>query len=630
MSDSRKTASTRRYGRGWRTVGLAALLGLMEQAGAVQFQTDDPDFSASFDNTVSVGAAMRTEGRDPALIGIANGGTSRSVNEDNGDLNWPKGSVFALPVYYTGEVEMKYRNLDFFARFDYLYDQRIESNDQLGDTAKALDGSDFRLLDLFAGGRWDPIGDGRLLRARIGRQVLNWGESTFIPNGINAINPIDLRRLRSPGSELRNALLPLNTFWVSQDVAPNFTLEGYYQFEWSPTRIDPAGTYFSSNDYASPDGEFVFTGFGRRRDFNQPVIATPVLPTVTTPAPSAANAAGQIYAPISGQVNARNGGQYGFAARIFIPSWNNTELGFYGLNYHSRIPVVSGVRGTASAVNAPGTARYFPEFPENINLFGASFSTPGPWGVALQGEYSYRPNQPLAFAGPEVLLAVLGAPNSITGTAITTVGGTRVPVAGLVRPGTIIRGYDRIAQQQLQTTATKAFGPTAGAEQFTLVGEVGFTYLDLPGGLYFNGPGVLLPAPGSNTTTSYGSSQTTGYATRFSWGYRLLGRLDYPNALGATTVSPRLAFGHDVNGVSPTFNRGAMSLTIGVGFNYRQNWQADIAYTNYFGGRLIAGIDPAPNSAQNPFPAGQSRYYASSTNPLRDRDFIALSVSYSF
>ena len=617
----RRRLRQRSRGFGWPSwARVAILLVFAQPAAAYQFKTDDPDFSATFDNTLSIGAAWRTQGRDPALIGIANGGTSRSVNEDNGDLNWSKGSLFALPLYYTGEVEMKYLNLDFFTRFDYLYDQRIESNDKLGDTAKALDGSDFRLLDLFAGGRWDPAGDGRMLSARIGRQVLNWGESTFIPNGINTINPIDLRRLRSPGSELRNALLPLNTFWMSQDMSQGFTLEGYYQFEWSPTRIDPAGTYFSANDFASPDGEFVFAGFGRRRDFNRPIV----------PPIGATASIAQVFAPISGQVNAKNSGQFGVAARVFIPSWNNTELGFYGLNYHSRIPIVNGVRGTASNALAVGTARYFPEFPENINLYGMSFSTPGPFGIALQGEYSYRPNQPLALAGPEVLLATLGAPNSITGTGFVAAGGRPVPVAALVPTGTVVRGYQRVEQQQLQMTATKAFGPTLGADQFTMVGEAGFTYLGLPNGVYFNGPGVFLPAPGSNTTTSYGSFQTTGYATRFSWGYRLVGRLDYPNAIGASTMTPRIAFAQDVNGVSPTFNQGAMALTLGVGFNYRQNWQADIAYTAYFGGRTISGIDPAPSTATNPFPPGQSRAYSSSTNPLKDRDFLAISVSYSF
>ena len=123
----------------WLLAAPLALLFFARPVGAFQFQTDDPDFAASFDNTVAIGAAWRTQGRDPALIGIANGGTARSVNDDNGDLNWPKGSLFALPVYYTGEIEMKYRNLDFFTRFDYLYDQRIEDNDKLGPTAKALD-----------------------------------------------------------------------------------------------------------------------------------------------------------------------------------------------------------------------------------------------------------------------------------------------------------------------------------------------------------------------------------------------------------------------------------------------------------------------------------------------------------
>ena len=307
---------------------------------------------------------------------------------------------------------------------------------------------------------------------------------------------------------------------------------------------------------------------------------------------------------------------------MFVPSWNNTELGFYGLNYHSRIPVVNGVRGTTSTALGVGTARYFPEFPENINLYGVSFSTPGPWGVALQGEYSYRPNQPLALAGPEVLLATLGLANSITR--------SRGVCGGEYRPARSSGAISASSSSKSQMTATKAFGPSLGADQFSLVGEVGFTYLDLPNGVFFNGPGVFLPAPGSNTTTSFGSVQTTGYATRFSWGYRLLGRLEYPNAIGATTVTPRVAFAQDVNGVSPTFNQGAMALTLGVGFNYRQNWQADIAYTAYFGGRTIAGIDPAPSTPTDPFPPGQSRSYASSTNPLQDRDFLAVSVSYSF
>ncbi len=35
---------------------------------------------------------------------------------------------------------------------------------------------------------------------RLGRQVVSWGESTFIQNGINAINPVDVTALRRPGA----------------------------------------------------------------------------------------------------------------------------------------------------------------------------------------------------------------------------------------------------------------------------------------------------------------------------------------------------------------------------------------------------------------------------------------------
>ena len=76
--------------------------------------------------------------------------------------------------------------------------------------------------------------------------------------------------------------------------------------------------------------------------------------------------------------------------------------------------------------------------------------------------------------------------------------------------------------------------------------------------------------------------------------------------------------------MSPTFNQGVKALTLGLGANYRQNWQADIAYTAFFGGRTYSGTDPGT------VPAGQSANYASSANPLKDRDFISVSISYAF
>ncbi|TVP83246.1 DUF1302 family protein, partial [Thioalkalivibrio sp.] len=247
-------------------------------------------------------------------------------------------------------------------------------------------------------------------------------------------------------------------------------------------------------------------------------------------------------------------------------------------------------------------------------LWGLSFNTPGPWGIALQGEYSYRPNQPVQIAAPELLLAALGRDNQIPNELISEDGE--------------ITGYERVRMHQVQASATKAFGPTLGAQQFVTVGEVGYTRLDLPRDIPFNAPGVFLPAPGSDTETSFGSVQENGYATRDSWGYRIVGRMDYPNAIGAATLSPRLVFTHDVNGRSPTFNEGARSLTLGMGINYLQNIEVDLSYTSFFGGDKIEGTDP--NAAFDPRFPDQSPSYSSHTNPLKDRDFLAISISYSF
>jgi hypothetical protein len=262
-------------------------------------------------------------------------------------------------------------------------------------------------------------------------------------------------------------------------------------------------------------------------------------------------------------------------------------------------------------------ATYFADYPEDIRLYGLSFNTQGPAGIAIQGEWSYRPNQPIQLATTEIILAAGGLANNITGDANQSAS---------VVPGTEIRGFRRIETHQIQTTLTKAFGPSLGSDQLIAIGEIGYTHLDLPDDLLFAGPGVFLPAQGSNTATTSGSTQpgNEGYATRNSWGYRLLARMEFNNAVGAATLSPRVGFSHDVEGVSPTFNEDTKAVTVGLGYNLRQVWQADLAYTSFYGGRTYSGVDPGP------VPAGQSPSFATSANPLKDRDFLAVSLSYAF
>ena len=99
-----------------------------------------------------------------------------------------------------------------------------------------------------------------------------------------------------------------------------------------------------------------------------------------------------------------------------------------------------------------------------------------------------------------------------------------------------------------------------------------------------------------------------GFADDFSWGYRLATRFDYNNAIGAVTVSPRFGWRHDVSGTTPgpggAFVDKRKQLTLGLAFNYLNEWIFDFAYTTYMG--------------------------AGEFNMLKDRDFFSASVRYSF
>ena len=654
-----------RFALGQFKTPLAAALALAfaVPASALEFELDN-GVRANLDTTVSYGIAIRAKGRDPSLIGIANGGTSRSVNEDNGDLNFDKNKAFANVVKATSDLEIKYENLSAFARGLCFYDFDLHNTDKLGSTGKDRLGRQCLGLDGFVAGNFEP--GGHALHVRAGRQVISWGESTFIPGGINVINPVDLAKLRIPGSELKEAFLPTTGIWASQEITRSIAIEGFLLTNFDKIRLDPKGSYFSNNDAASDDADRVIVSFGRRHDVEHGGITNPVPPaSITGPIGAGAQAlfgpfdpAAPVWVPRSPDKNPSDSGQFGIALRYFAREFNNTEFGLYFMNYHSRTPLFTGVKGTTTSVLtlplgdptadatrrglltaicgvpslaglcATGTATYFVEYPENIKLYGASFNTAAPFGIALQGEYSYRPNQPIQLATAELILASLGLPNVITGNVQIPGLPQGATAAALVPNGTVITGYRRVAMSQAQLTATKSLPNVARADQLVLVGEVGATMLhNLPSDLKFSGPAAYLPATLYGALlTSGGSQQTEGFTTRFSWGYRLAARLEYPNMLLSGNVAPRLAFSHDVKGVGPTFNEGVKSWSAGLSWDYQRKWVVDASYTGFFGGRTYCGTDPLGAPAGS----GQPASFCSSANPLKDRDFYSFSVSYSF
>jgi len=119
--------------------------------------------------------------------------------------------------------------------------------------------------------------------------------------------------------------------------------------------------------------------------------------------------------------DARDSGQFGVAMHYnFEPL--DTEFGAYFMNYHSRAPIFSAKGASAAtyaAANAltstpasslrplivAGNSSYFVEYPEDIRLYGLSFSTTLPTGTAWSGEISYRPNAPVQLNTTDILYA---------------------------------------------------------------------------------------------------------------------------------------------------------------------------------------------------------------------------------
>ncbi len=186
-------------------LALALALTVAAPAYALQFSFDN-DVKVNLDTTLSYGVSVRAESRDPALIGIANGGTSRSTNEDNGDLNFDKDKPFANVVKATSDLEIKWRNFGFFGRGTAYYDFDLHDSNKLGPTGQDRLGQDVIGLDGFVSAAFEP--GGKNLRIRAGRQVISWGESPDHPERHQRDQPGGRLEAAHPGLRAQGSVHP--------------------------------------------------------------------------------------------------------------------------------------------------------------------------------------------------------------------------------------------------------------------------------------------------------------------------------------------------------------------------------------------------------------------------------------
>lgn len=688
--------SPRRFSKKPIAVGIAAALSItllgasLNTVQAARWSFGDVD--VSFDSTFSVGSSWRTEDRNwndnvakannlnngfdftnynpalnanPSNLTIWQGAGGYSSNGDNGNLNYDAGESFSQLIKGSHELDIHYDGMGVFVRGMYYYDFAMMDNDrdwtnpssgQINDPcndseAKKQVCTDVRLLDAYLYGNFD-LGE-MPFSLRVGQQVISWGESSLIGHGISEINPVDISRLKAPGSELKEAFIPFGAVWASLGITENFNVEAFYQYSWEKTVLPPPGSYFSTNDFAGDGGNNnnVQLGFSGNPDMDVTFLLkglNQIGDMMRSGDPATMALAGQAYLAYPTKITLRSpgksaewepddGGQYGLRLSWYLPELNETELSLYYVNYHSRRPIFAGQTADFRTPAVGADLAYMASnqiteenlyglntfsqvklaYPEDIAMYAMSFNTTV-GETAVAGEISYRQDEPLQIDDVELLFAAMPQQlyNAGLRDDLNNISQLNDPTTGQpFASGVTANGFLLSDTVQAQMTISHLFGPTLGATQLVGLIEIGGINInDMPDEdvLRLNGPGTarnggIAAAPGLELGVQNGI-ETNQFPTDFAWGYKMVAKLDYANVLAGANMSTRITFSHDVEGITPDplflFVEDRKSISLGLTFDYQNTWKGGITYNSFFGG-------------------------VGTTNQMEDRDYVSLSISYS-
>jgi len=538
-------------------LGLAVLTLAGGKAQAFTFETDT--LRGSFDSTLSIGTGIRMRDPDCTLIVSGASGSGAPVGclaptsalGDQGDLNYAKGDRFTTYLKGSHELLLKFpEDITFLGRVNWVRDFSATDTtghisattppaltDGLADDARKDLRFKARVLDLWASKTFQ-LGE-QQARVRVGNQVISWGESLFLPGGINSTNAIDVMRLSQPGTQLKEVFLPAPIVSVASGLGHGLNAEAYVQARWNGNYLPPTGSYWS-----------VANGLGTGHD-----------------------AYGLV------EVKPRNDSQWGMALR-WQPEGTQLNLGAYAMNYHDKAPNFS--------INAGGPGVVGWRYAEDRSLFGLSANFPvGDWAIGT--ELSYRPKDAVSLNS-----AVSGC-SSQNGNCWVDEKKLQWHLTGLLSMTPNTAGY-----------VLKALG----ADTATLLAEaVVVSYPKLKSS--YGGDPVSAGAWGwgqefdpNGTPQAVGSRTSWGYNFDFSWTYD-------GSLIPGWQVTPEIYYFQAVKGRTPNgvalFMEGAKSVNLIL--NFVQNpatWQASINYAAFFGGKRVFD------------------------QPLRDRDFVGLTLSRNF
>ena len=715
--------------------GAAAAVFMLSAPAAYAIDFKMGEVGVKVDTTLTAGVGIRTSAQDCTFISPFNGGCttggypattpgnptannnvnvkgkgySMLINEDDGNVNADRWQPYTTSLSFVQDIQLEWENYGAFVRWKGYYDYwgankvgehagnygalsavngqtPLASSRPLDDALRGdtpTDGNNraghgVRLLDAFAYTNFDVAGNPATLR--IGNQVINWGESLFIQGGLNSPLPIDLTAIRTPGSELKQALLPVPAIYGSLGFDNGVSIEGYYNFLSQRTYIDTVGTFFSRSDAVSEGGAYVMNGMEYDAAINLPG---------ANGSPAQAIRSGYIILRGSTE-EAKNQGQFGLASHYYA-DWLNqgTDFGVYFENFHSPLPFGTFTAGStgqtaqqlcgnvgfltcattqttagglpvvgikSAILQVAATKNVVTQYPEDIHMLGASFNTTVEdllGGTALAGELAYSPNMPfqvqdVLINANDLALAQVDnyfcstAPSQLTGGCAVYNGATTRLTSGrgLTAAGDTTPGYDRhnVLTGQIQTVSvlptSNQLSEFLGSDSTTLLSNVGFQYItDLSDSSYNYLSIARGGAYASNSMVDYllGQQQCPGG----NGSNALLGNVNPDlTCSGAQYASP-FSWGYRLL-ISPTY-----SNSFGTAWNVAPVaiWSHDV--TGYAAGpigpgfiqgvkKISVGLNFSYQDAWRVGVQWTTAFGNKFRNYAYDKDFATLSVSYAF
>jgi hypothetical protein len=378
-----------------RAAGFALALALALAAGparALDFELFDTGVTGSLRTQVAVGAAQRTEARDPALVGKLNlpgqeqfcedkppsglpgapapginclteaGNRAYlklpgypSANFDNGNLNYEKGDIVAAAFKLAPRLQLSWDRFGLDLTAVYFHDEanlgltEYHPNNAADNNgfqprhtprSKVVEdkvGSDLRILDAYLSGAFALPGD-RELSVKLGEQILSIGTSaTMVFNSLNVVNPPDANLRFMPGSDLREVFRRIPMAVLGTSLTESVSVEAFYAFGWKPIIVPPDGSFYSVNDLFGAERPYVMLQFGKYREDPDNLMGE--LERTQGNVNQLSDAGRTLYFREPNEP--KDGGEYGLTLGYFAENLNNTQFTVSYLNLHSRFPTVS-------------------------------------------------------------------------------------------------------------------------------------------------------------------------------------------------------------------------------------------------------------------------------------------------